>query len=106
MRFLPCILYTVCCLLPSTRMMELKKQQSRAPLPVRARTQTGKKQSPSARQLLEIRDTSLSDVKARAVDDECGTRSDVRQRLTACGRRPARAGVTELTRVRSVVGFV
>jgi hypothetical protein len=29
-----------------TRMMELKKQQARAPLPVRARTQTGKKQSP------------------------------------------------------------
>jgi len=44
-----------------TRMMELKKQQAcprgsrraRAPLPVRARTQTGKKQSPSAKQLLD-----------------------------------------------------
>jgi len=36
-----------------TRMMELKKQQARAPLPVRARTQTGKKQSPSARHLLD-----------------------------------------------------
>ena len=36
-----------------TRMMELKKQQVRAPLPVRARTQTGKKQSPSANQLLD-----------------------------------------------------
>ena len=36
-----------------TRMMDLKKQQARAPLPVRACTQTGKKQSPSARQLLD-----------------------------------------------------
>jgi hypothetical protein len=35
-----------------TRMMELKKQQAQAPLPVRARTQTGEKQSPSAKQLL------------------------------------------------------
>ena len=46
-----------------TRMMELKKQQARAPLPVRAclsenarrqaRTQTGKRQSPSAKHLLD-----------------------------------------------------
>jgi hypothetical protein len=36
-----------------TRMMELKKQQARAHLPVRGRTQTGKKQSPSARRLLD-----------------------------------------------------
>lgn len=36
-----------------TRMMELKKQQARAPLPVRARTQTGKKQNPSAKRLLD-----------------------------------------------------
>jgi len=36
-----------------TRMMELKKQRARAPLPVRARTQTGKMQSPSAKQLLD-----------------------------------------------------
>jgi hypothetical protein len=34
-------------------MMELEKQQSRAHLPVRARTQTGKTQSPSAKHLLD-----------------------------------------------------
>ena len=43
MKFLPCILYTVCCILLPTRMLKLKKQQARVP----------KKQSPSARQLLD-----------------------------------------------------
>ena len=39
----PCVLYTVCCILLPTRMLELKKQQARAP----------KKQSPSEKQLLD-----------------------------------------------------
>jgi hypothetical protein len=30
-----------------TRMMDLKKRQARAPLPVRARTQTGKNKAPA-----------------------------------------------------------
>ena len=38
-----CILYSVCCILLVTRMLELKKQQARAP----------KKQSPSEKQLLD-----------------------------------------------------
>jgi uncharacterized protein (UPF0332 family) len=38
-----CILYSVCCILLLTRMLDLKKQQARAP----------KKQSPSAKQLLD-----------------------------------------------------
>jgi hypothetical protein len=36
-----------------TRMMELKKQQARPPLSVRARTRTAKRQSPSAKRLLD-----------------------------------------------------
>ena len=83
-----------------TRMMELKKQQARAPLPVRARTQTGKKQSPSAKQLLDqklaITDGQtdrlvyelygLSDDEIRVVEDADG------RQLTADGPRKGRWG--------------